>query len=124
METSLTFTPIAENSTGLTYPPSDNAGDEAAMYKLDISADGKTNDRATLEPDTWYDVRLEWTGTEDSSAHACRVYIDGRLQSKGLPLKNISCNGICYVRFRSTAADEDLAGWMVDSIKADVIWDE
>ena len=106
------------------YPPSDNAGDEAAMYKLDIPADGRINDSTTLELETWYDVRLEWTGTEDISAHACRVYIDGHLQSKGLPLKNTSRNGICYVRFRSTAADEDLAGWLVETVKADVIWDE
>ena len=84
-------------------------------------ADGRINDRATLEPDTWYDVGLEWTGTEDISAHACRVYIDGRLQSESLPLKSTSRNGICYVRFRSTAVDEDLAGWMVETAKADAI---
>ncbi len=102
------------------YGPSDNAGDEAAMYKLDIPADGKINDATTLDTGTWYDVGLEWTGTEDRSAHACRVTVDGRLQSKNLVLKNISRNGICYVRFRSTAADEDLAGWMVERVRAEV----
>ena len=106
------------------YPPSDNAGDEAAMYRLDIPSDGRINDSTTLKPGTWHDVRLEWTGTEDTSAHICRVHIDGRLQPKNLPLKNRSRNGICYVRFRSTAEDEDLAGWLVETVKADVIWDE
>lgn len=106
------------------YAPSDNAGEKAAMFKLDIPADGQINETTKLVPDTWYDVRLEWTGTEDKDAHTCRVYIDGRLQSKQLSLNNTSRNGVCYARLRSTAEDQDLAGWLVESIKADVIWDE
>ena len=106
------------------YAPSDNAGEEAAMFKLDIPADGRISDETTLEPGTWYDVRLEWIGTQDKGNHACKVYIDGRLQSKRLHLTSTSVNGICYARFRSTAEEEDLAGWLVESINADVVWDE
>ncbi|MHC4878422.1 MAG: sialidase family protein [Planctomycetota bacterium] len=102
------------------YPPSDNAGDQAAMYRFEIPQDGRIGTSTVLQADTWYDVKLQWTGTEDKAAHECRVSINGTLLPERLPLKNASRNGICYVRFRSTAPDEDLAGWLVESIKANI----
>ena len=106
------------------YPPSDNSGDEAAMYSLDIPADGRLSDLIAQKPDTWYDLKLEWTGVEDNASHSCKVYINGTLLPQALKLKNTSPNGICYSRFRSTAAEADLAGWIVESIKAKVEWIE
>jgi hypothetical protein len=106
------------------YPPSDNAGDTAAMYRLDIPPDGRISASTTLEPETWYDVKLEWNGTAEKKRHSCKVYINGSLQPEELPLNNISRDGVCYVRFRSTAQDEDLAGWLVEHIKADVVWEK
>lgn len=41
-----------------------------------------------------------------------------------LPLNNTSRNGICYVRLRSTAREQDLAGWLVEHITANVDWRE
>ena len=92
------------------------------MYRLDIPPDGRIGKSTVLETDTWYDVKLDWTGTEDKAAHVCRMYIDGTLLPMTLPLNNTSRNGICYVRFRSTAREEDLAGWLVEHITASVDW--
>lgn len=106
--------------TDVFHPPSDNSSDEAAMYKFDIPADGRIGPTTTLEPGTWYNLKLQWTGVEDPGAHFCKVYLDGQLQSWLLPLKNPSRNGISYVRYRSTAQTEDLAGWLVEGIQANV----
>jgi len=105
------------------YPPSDNTGDEAAMYRLDIPADGRLSDLIALKHDTWYDLKLEWTGVEDNASHTCKVYINGIQLPQSLKLNNTSPNGICYARFRSTASEEDLAGWTGEHVKAKVVWD-
>jgi hypothetical protein len=104
------------------YPPSDNAGERAAMYKLEIPADGKLFSGALLKPDRWIDVKLAWNGTEDPTVHGCQFTIDGIPQKPPLPLRHPSRNGVCYARFRSTAPEEDLAGFLVEFIKADVVW--
>lgn len=104
------------------YNPSDNGGEEAAMYVFDIPADGKINVATTLETERWYTVRLEWTGTRDAEIHACRVFIDGRQQAESLRLRNPAPDGICYVRFRSTAPEVDLAGFLVESIRSESGW--
>jgi len=104
------------------YPPSDNAGEQAAMFKFEIPADGRLFSGAVLNPERWIDISLAWNGTENPAGHFCQVAIDGILQRETLPLLNPSRNGICYARFRSTAPAEDLSGFLVESIKADVVW--
>ncbi len=104
------------------YNPSDNGGDNAAMYVLDIPADGKMNVATSLEPERWYTLRLEWNGVSDEQIHSCKIFVDGQQQAESLRLQNPSPNGICYVRFRSTAEKEDLAGFLVESIRADIDW--
>jgi len=66
------------------------------MYRLDIPPDGRVGKSTVLETDTWYDVKLDWTGTEDKAAHVCRIYIDGTLLPTTLPLNNTSRNGIWF----------------------------
>ncbi|MEM1084583.1 MAG: sialidase family protein [Verrucomicrobiota bacterium] len=102
------------------YPPADNAGEKAAMFTLEIPDDGRIDENMTLAPDRWFELELEWTGTENASTHSCTVRINGHQLSKSLPLKNPSPNGVSYVRLRSTAPDEDLAGWLVESLRATV----
>lgn len=87
-----------------------------------FQTDGRFGTSTVLEAETWYDVKPAWTGTEDKAADFCLVYIDGTLLPMTLPLNNTSRNGICYVRFRSTAREEDLAGWLVEHITANVDW--
>ena len=102
------------------YNPSDNAGEAAAMYVFEIPEDGKINVSTTLEPERWYHIRLEWNGCSDEEIHSCRVYIDDVLQPERLVLRNPCRTGISYVRFRSSAEEEDLAGFLVESIRADI----
>ncbi len=100
--------------------PSDDAGDSGAMYVLEIPADGRLSIGSTLDPQRWHAIRLEWNGTLDQEIHRCRLYVDGQQQAESLRLLNSSLNGICYVRFRSTAEEEDLAGFLVESIRAEI----
>ncbi len=102
--------------------PSDNSGEETAMYVLPLPLDGKLNVATTLETGRWYTLRLQWTGTLDSEIHSCRVFIDGVQQPESLRLQNSSLDGICYVRFRSTAQETDLAGFLVESIRSEIDW--
>jgi len=104
------------------YNPSDNGGDEAAMYVFVIPEDRRVNLATVLEPERWYTIRLEWNGTQDEEIHSCKVFVNGQQQPESLRLLNPSPNGICYVRFRSTASQEDLAGFLVESIRAEIIW--
>lgn len=110
--------------TDVFYPPSDNAGDQAVMYELDIPPDGRIGSSTVLNTDTWYNIKLEWTGTDDKATHFCRVSVNDALLPGTLPLTNSSRNGLCYVRLRSTAPEEDLAGWLVAGIKARIDWNE
>ena len=106
--------------TNVFYNPSDNRGEDAAMFVFDIPEDGQINFATRLETDRWYDLLLEWDGTTDKDTHFCWVSIDGVRQAMKLRLQNISRDGICYVRLRSTAEEEDLAGFLVESINAQV----
>ena len=90
------------------------------MYVFEIPEDGKINVATTLEADRWYDIKLEWNGCGDEEIHSCRVYIDDVLQPERLRLRNPGGDGLCYLRLRSTAEEEDLAGFLVESIRADI----
>ncbi len=104
------------------YNPSDNRGEDAAMYVFPLPADGKINVATTLETGRWYTLRLEWTGTQDAEIHSCRVFVNGEQQAESLRLLNPAVDGICYVRFRSTSPETDLAGFLVESIRSEVDW--
>jgi len=104
------------------YNPSDPGGEEAAMYVFDIPADRAVNLTSRLETGQWYDIKLAWDGTDDTRENRCRVFINDIAQPWSLRLLRPSRNGISYVRFRSTAEEEDLAGFLVESIRAKVEW--
>jgi hypothetical protein len=105
--------------TDVFYAPSDNAGDETAMFRFELPADGRVDARTVLVPGRWYTLVLSWDGTTDANRHHARVSIDGTPLDRELPLRSVTRNGISYVRFRSTAAAEDLAGYLVEWIEAD-----
>ncbi|MFC2075559.1 sialidase family protein [candidate division KSB1 bacterium] len=99
------------------WNPADPRGDEMAMYSLNIPANGQINSTTTLAKEKWITLTLGW----DKSNMACKVYVDNVLQKQTLPIKNKpGIDGINYVRFRSTAESEDLGGFLVESIEADV----
>ena len=99
------------------WNPADPGGDKMAMYSLIIPANGQINRQTTLAKGAWIKLTLKW----DKSNIACKVYIDNVLQKQTLPLKNLpSIDGINYIRFRSTADSEDLAGLLIESIAANL----
>ena len=105
--------------TDVFYAPSDDAGDRTAMFRFEIPADGRVDARTVLAPGRWYTIALRWDGTIDVDRHRARVWIDGTALDRELMLRNVSSNGISYVRLRSTAEAEDLAGYLVEYIEAD-----
>lgn len=106
--------------TNVFFAPSDNRGEDTALYVFDIPEDGQINVATRLATDIWYDLELAWDGTTDKDTHFCWVSIDGVQQAMKLRLQNTSRDGISYVRFRSTASEEDLAGFLVEFIDVEV----
>ena len=84
------------------------------VYNLAIGADGALPDGAKLEPDRWHHMDLDW----DTALGQGRVVIDGR-QVVVLHMQHQS-DGISYLRLRSTALYTDLAGFLIDSVEADI----
>lgn len=103
------------------HGPSNNVGDDHAMYRVQINPSGKIIGSDTvLQPNTWHTLGFKWYGTEDKDVDFCEVSVNGR-PALDIPLKNISPNGICYARLRSTAPSVDLAGWMIESLEANIL---
>lgn len=99
------------------WNPADPRGDEMAMYSLNIPDNGRIDGTTTLAKEKWINITLKWTRNNT----ACEIYIDKVLQNQTLPIKNKpSVDGINYVRFRSTAESEDMAGFLLEYIEADV----
>lgn len=103
------------------YNPSDVAGEANAVFCFEIPENGALGD-STLSTNCWYDISVEWPGTQDADNSSAKLYVDGVLQSKPLPLRRPSINGINYVRFRSTAPSLDVSGFLVDYVHVRVIW--
>jgi len=68
-----------------------------------------------LKPGAWHEVALQW----DVAARRCAVTIDG-VESPSLSMAHDTPTGVSYVRFRSTAAEHDDAGFLIESVRADV----
>jgi hypothetical protein len=73
-----------------------------------------------LTPGRWHEIRFAWDGLNDQTTDRCRLYVDGVLQDAHLPLNRPSANGISYVHFQSAAVAEDTAGFLVESVAAEV----
>jgi lysophospholipase L1-like esterase len=84
------------------------------VYNLAIGADGSLPNGEKLEANHWHHLDMDW----DTAAGQGRVVIDGR-QVVVLRTQHQS-DGISYVRLRSTALSTDLAGFLVDSIEAEI----
>jgi len=93
----------------------DDNGERAAIFRVAIAPDGRIGAGPTLACGRWYTVTLDW----DLSKPACDVRVDGA-PALTLDLLNETGNGICYLRLRSTASAVDTAGYLVDSVSADI----
>lgn len=84
-----------------------------AVYVLEINGGGRlANERLTLG--RWQELRIQW----DVPKREARVFLDGR-EVTTLPLLR-QTEGICYLRISSTAEELDEAGFLVESVEADV----
>ena len=90
------------------------------LFCLEIPSDGRLDERTVLDPDCWYTFSLRWNGTTDAERHTARVAIDGTLLGIELPLRNVASNGVSYVRLRSTAQVEELVGYLVEWLEAEI----
>ena len=102
------------------FNPTDLTAHYFAMFNLEIPGDGQVNEQTQLQHGRWYELRFEWDGLDEAGTDICKLYIDGVLQKQPLPLNRASLNGISYVHFISTAAEEDTAGFLIESVSAEV----
>jgi hypothetical protein len=89
------------------------------LFNLDIASDGRILEESggaqpALSPGRWNDLTLAW----DCGKRNCRVVLDGH-DIRTLPLLRETL-GACYLRLRSTAEQTDNAGFLVESVEAEV----
>jgi len=94
------------------YQPTDSQGEDRAMCRVDVPADGKLAPTVTLETGRWYQFELRW----QEATGSCQLTIDGK-QRLEIPFKNGGANGISYVRFRSAALRPDPNGFYVEYVR-------
>jgi len=108
------------------FQPGDGQGEEMAMFRVDIGADGVVRDGGApldelvkLEHGRWYDVSMRWTNA-DSDHGIAELWLDGSAVET-LTIMRASPNGVSYLRFRSMSLNgPDLAGFFVASVRAEV----
>lgn len=122
------------------FRPCQTSGEKWAVFVLPIESNGQLGNGPYMEFGSWQTIELIW----DLSKGKCDVILNGH---KALNLKEnkepseaaielrknlltanlkipemyVSPNGICYVRFRSTAKDLDENGFLIESVKVDLI---
>ena len=97
------------------HGPTDAAAEERALFRVAIGPKGKLRHAQRLRLAQWFTLELLW----DVGSRSCRVLVDGKVVDK-LPLDDPATEGPCYLRLRSTAPEADLAGMMVESVRAQV----
>ena len=96
------------------FNPTDPVVQDYAMYVLTIPGDGRLGEGVRLEPGRWHELRFDWS---DSQSARCQLAIDGTPTSLTLPLVGPSVNGISYVHFQALSDEEDLQGFLVESVE-------
>ncbi|MFC1606496.1 sialidase family protein [Candidatus Latescibacterota bacterium] len=97
------------------FNPTDDNGESEALFVLPLGDDYSLPGGYELDPGTWYTLTLEW----NVDARHCNVLVDGE-EVSWLKMLNETVNGASYVRFRSGADEVDIAGMLIESVKADV----
>ena len=97
------------------FNPSDYDGERLAVFGVPIDASGTLFNHASLQPDKWYTLELNW----NLSTHQCDVILDGT-KLVALPLLNSANNGISYLRLRSVADAPDVNGMLIERVSMDV----
>ena len=90
------------------------------MFNFSVRGNGTVDGNTILTPGQRHEVKFEWNGLQDLKSDSCQVSVDGAVQDGRLPLNRPSPNGISYVHFQSTATAEDPAGFLLESVAAEV----
>ncbi len=96
------------------FDPSNDLGEEFAVFRATIDPDGKIGS-AALTPGQWADVKLDW----NLSGGTCRLSVDGKPAGQ-LQLRNRTLNGVSYLRLRSAAQRRDTAGFLVQHVRVSI----
>jgi hypothetical protein len=83
------------------------------LYNVTIDPDGRLG-TLQLKPERWYVLELRW----DRATRTCQVLVDDQQAAKLNQSRETL--GACYLRLRPLAVETDKAGFLVESIAADV----
>ncbi|NUQ61268.1 MAG: exo-alpha-sialidase [Pirellulales bacterium] len=95
--------------------PTDAIGEKQSVFTLPIPASGRLEEGVRLEPNRWHTLSMAW----DLDQGQCRVQVDDR-QAGTLTTADSNAFGLSYLRLRSTAPARDPAGFLVESVEAEV----
>ena len=106
--------------------PGDAQGEEMAMFRVDIGADGMVRDGSNpldpivkLEYGRWHTFSLEWADAAREQGGAV-LSVDG-VRAGAIGMLRHSPNGVSYLRFRSMSLNvSDPAGIFVASVMANI----
>jgi hypothetical protein len=90
------------------FDPANDLGEEFSVFRVSL-------DQLDLVPNQWSDLRLDWNLAEKS----CFLSINGK-KAFYLPQQNPTLNGLSYLRFRSTATEDDPVGLLVENVTASI----
>jgi hypothetical protein len=95
--------------------PFDPEAELNSLYELSIPSDGKLGPSVRLEQDRSHNISFQW----DFAQRKCTVWVDGR-QALVLPQLKLTDSGANYLRLHATAEQPGDAGFLVESLEADV----
>jgi hypothetical protein len=96
--------------------PFDLEAELYGLYHLRIGPNGWIGDNMQLTPARWYTVTIKW----DAAQNEAVAFVNGR-QAAVLPQQHPTDSGPNYLRFRAISTDTSDAGFLVESVEADVL---
>jgi hypothetical protein len=96
------------------FNPSDGEGEREAIFGVPIDSSGKLLNHPALRINDWQALEFEW----NLDRKECQVAVDGK-NILALPILRNSEPGVSYFRIRSTAADTDAEGLLIENVSMD-----
>lgn len=96
------------------FDPANDLGETFGVFQVMIGAD-RSLGRLKLPIDKWITLRLEW----NLDTGACLVSANDRVATR-LKLRHPTLNGVSYVRLRSTTAEPDADGYLVENVSVSI----
>ncbi|MDB4727628.1 glycoside hydrolase [Saprospiraceae bacterium] len=90
------------------FNPIDTVAKHYSMFNVKIEEE-------FLNPDIWYDLKLEWKNANNDKTGYCNLFIDDKMMKK-IPIENKSRNGISYIHFSLPLIEDVNEGILIESI--------